>query len=308
MRFAIYGAGGLGAYYGARLQAAGQDVGFIARGTNLETMRAHGLRILSPLGDLHLPEVKVTSNPVDLGPVDFIVVAVKTWQVTEVAQAMGPLLGPATIAVPFLNGVDAPYQLAEVLGPDRVLGGLSRIFSMIESPGVIRHFNDSAYVSFGRLDNSASKAAERLRDAFDAAGVDSEVAPDIARALWEKLILVSSWTGISTLARSPMGILRDSVPLKELVDRCIDEGIAVARARGIEIAPDYKATMWAFYAGLPDGATGSMTRDIWSERPSELDAWCGAIHRIGGELGVPTPTHTMCYRLLQPIEAAARNP
>lgn len=306
MRFAIYGAGGLGAYYGARLHAAGHEVGFIARGVNLEAMRSNGLQILSPLGDLHVARPTVSSDPADLGPVDYVLVAVKTWQVPEVADAMRPLVGPDTVAVPFLNGVDAPYQLADALGEDRVLGGLSRIFSMIESPGVIRHFNDSAYVGFGRLDNGESSAASELRDAFSNARVDAEVTADIVTALWEKLILVSSWTGIAALARSPLGTLRASTELRGMVDRCIDEGIAVARARGVAIDSDYKATVWAFYEDLPDSATGSMMRDIWAERPSEVDAWCGAIHRIGAELNVPTPTHSFCYRLLQPIEAAAR--
>jgi 2-dehydropantoate 2-reductase len=306
VRIAVYGAGGLGAYYGARLADAGEDVTFIARGANLAAMRANGLQLLSPIGDLHLPTPQATNDPASVGEVDFVLVAVKTWQVPDVAVAMRPMVGADTVVVPFLNGVDAPYQLAHVLGEAHVLGGLSRIFSFIESPGVIRHLNDSAYVGFGRLDGQPSAAAVRLCAAFSAAGVDAEVTDDVVKALWEKLILVSSWSGMAALAQCPLGDLRDDATTRALIDQCIEEGIAVAQARGVAVSADYKSQVWAFYDSLPAGATASMMRDLWDKRPSEVDAWCGALHRIGSEMGVATPIHSMCYALLQPMERAAR--
>ena len=306
MRIAIFGAGGLGGYYGARLHDAGNSVAFIARGANLAAMRATGLQILSPIGDTHLSAPEVTDNPAEIGEVDYVLVAVKTWQIPEVAESMRPMVGKNTVVVPFLNGVDAPYQLAERLGEAHVLGGLSRVFSLIEAPGVIKHFNDSAYVGFGRLDNQPSDAAETLRALFDKAGVDAAIETDISRALWEKLILVSSWSGLASLARCTLGALRDEAATREPIDQCIDESIAVARARGIALDPSYKNVVWRFYDSLPTSASASMMRDIWTERPSEVDAWCGAIHRIGAELGVPTPLNSMAYRLLQPMERAAR--
>ena len=108
MRFAIYGSGGLGGYYGVRLAQAGHEVGFIARGAHLEAIRTKGLKVLSPLGDAHLPSPTASSDPADIGAVDVVIVAVKTWQVPEVARAMHPLIGPDTVVVSFLNGVDAP--------------------------------------------------------------------------------------------------------------------------------------------------------------------------------------------------------
>jgi len=306
VRIAIFGAGGLGGYYGARLHESGNSVAFIARGANLAAMRSNGLQVLSPLGDTHIAAPEVTDNPAEVGKVDYVLVAVKTWQIPEVAESMRPMVGKSTVVVPFLNGVDAPYQLAERLGANRVLGGLSRVFSLIEAPGVIKHFNDSAYVGFGRLDNQPSHAAETLRGLFEQAGVDAAIETDISRALWEKLILVSSWSGLATLARCSIGGLRDEQATRALVDLSVEESIAVARARGIALDDAYKDVVWRFYDSLPESASASMMRDIWSERPSEVDAWCGAIHRIGVELNVPTPINSMTYRLLQPMERAAR--
>ena len=306
MRIAIYGAGGLGGFYGARLACAGNDVAFIARGAHLAAMRAHGLRVSSPLGDMHLTEPVATDDPADVGPVDLVLVAVKTWQVPEVAAAMGPLLGERTLVLPFLNGVEASDELAAVVGAERVLGGLSKVFSRIESPGVIHHFTPNVFVAFGELDGADSARVRTLRDMFSAAGVDAEVSPAIRVELWKKLLLVSSWAGLGALARSPMGVLREQPGTRALIDRSMDEGLAVARATGHAVDSAYKDEMWAFYGAMPAGATASMQRDIMDGRPSELDAWNGAICRFGARAGVETPVHSFAYHTLLPMERRAR--
>lgn len=306
MRFAIYGSGGLGGYYGARLQQAGHEVGFVARGAHLEAMRREGLRVLSPLGDLHIAQPRVSENPAELGQVDAVLVAVKTWQVPDVALAMRPLLRADTMVVPFLNGVESAAQIDTILGAGHALGGLSRIFSLIEAPGVIRHLNQGAYVAFNELDGQPTARLQALREAFESAGVETEIPADINRALWEKLITITSWAGLGTLARSPIGEMRADPATRALIDRSMDETLAVARGRGHAIDEAFKSTLWAFYDALPAGATASLMRDMMAGKPSELEAWNGAVHRFGLEGGVATPTHTMVYQLLAPMERRAR--
>ncbi len=308
MRFAIYGSGGLGGFYGARLAQAGHDVGFIARGAHLEAMRSSGLKVLSPLGNFHVPSPKASSDPAEIGPVDVVIVAVKTWQVPEVARAMGPLLGKDTMVVPFLNGVDAPDDLAAVLGAARVIGGLSKVFSLIEAPGVIRQFNPGAYVEVGELGGGLSARVASLRDAFASAGVDSVASADIRSALWKKLLTVSSWAGLGALARSPIGVIRAQPETRALVDRAMDEGIAVGRKLGYTLEDGFKQGLWSFYDSLAPEATASMLRDIMAGKPSELDAWNGAVVRFGLQTSVATPVHTFTYHALLPMERRARNP
>ena len=306
MRIAIYGAGGLGGFYGARLACAGNDVAFIARGAHLAAMRERGLRVTSPLGGMHLPEPVATDNPADVGPVDLVLVAVKTWQIPEVGAAMGPLIGERTVVLPFLNGVEASDELAAAVGAERVLGGLSKVFSKIEAPGVIQHFTPNVFVAFGELDGADSERVRALVDVFSAAGVDAEASPAIRLELWKKLLLVSSWAGLGALARSPMGVMRGEPGTRALVDRSMDEGLAVARATGHAIDAAYKDEMWAFYGAMPAGATASMQRDIMDGRPSELDAWNGAICRFGARAAVDTPVHSFTYHTLLPMERRAR--
>ena len=306
MKIAIYGAGGLGGFYGARLACAGNDVAFIARGAHLAAMRERGLQVTSPRGDMHLPDPFATDDPADVGPVDLVLVAVKTWQIPEVAAAMSPLLGEHTVVLPFLNGVEASDELAAVIGAERVLGGLSKVFSKIETPGVIHHFTPNVFVAFGELDGADSGRVRTLVDMFSAAGVDAETSPAIRVELWKKLLLVSSWAGLGALARSPMGVMRDAPGVRVLIDRSMEEGLAVARATGHDIDLSYKDEMWAFYRTMPAGATASMQRDIIDGRPSELDAWNGAVCRFGARAGVETPVHSFTYHMLLPMERRAR--
>jgi 2-dehydropantoate 2-reductase len=306
MRFAIVGAGGLGGYYGARLAEAGHEVAFIARGAHLDAIRKNGLKVFSPLGDTHLNDVVATNDPRDVGLVDVIVVAVKTWQIADAARAMQPMIKADTIVVPFLNGVEAPDELASIVGAEHVVGGLSKVFSLVEAPGVVRHFNPGAYVEIGELGGGLSERVEKLRAAFESAGSQANSSADIRTELWKKLLTVSSWAGLGALARSPMGVLRGMAETRALIDRAMDEGIAVGARRGHPITAAYKAELWKFYDAMPADATASMQRDLMAGKPSELDAWNGAIVRFGAETGVDTPVQTFTYHALLPMERRAR--
>ena len=306
MRIAIYGAGGLGGYYGARLAEAGHQVGFIARGAQLAAMRENGLRVLSPLGDIHLAQPTASADPADIGPVELILLAVKTWQVPSVARQMRPMITDETLVVPFLNGVEAADECVDVLGEGPVLGGLSRIFSQIESPGVIRHMNPHAAIEIGELCSGQSDRVQALVQLLRDAGIDATQCDDIRTALWKKLMLVASWSGIATAARTPLGPLLAEPGSRALISQSMEECFAVGRARGYTLPDALKQTMWQFYEGLPGDTSASMMRDILEDRPSELEAWIGAIVRFGAQAGVPTPVASVVYQLLQPMERRAR--
>lgn len=304
MRIAVFGAGGVGGYLGARLAAAGNEVGFVARGAHLEAMRAAGLRVHSPDGDIHLGAPRASAQPRDLGPVDLVLVAVKSWQLEEAARSMGPLLGERTVVLPLLNGVDAPAVLTGTLGGDRVLGGLCKLFAWIERPGVVRHYRQSR-VEFGELDGRRSRRAQAIAEVLSGAGIETVLSTDIGTDLWRKLVLVSSWAGIGALTRQPLGVLREDGALRALIDRAMGEGIAVARGLGHDPGAGAAARFWGVYDALPRETTASMQRDIMQGRRSELEAWNGAVVRHGERTGVPTPVHALTCDLLRPMERQA---
>lgn len=307
MRIAVFGAGAVGGYFGGRLAQAGEEVIFIARGEHLRAIRDRGLRVDSIKGDFVAHPSLATDDPHGAGVVDVVLVGVKAWQVPEAAQAMRPLVGPETFVVPLQNGVEAPGQLAAVLGERHVLGGFCRLGSHIVSPGHIHHVGADPYVAFGELDNRSSQRAERLRQAFARAmGVTAEVPPDIQAATWEKFLFIASLSGVGAVTRAPIGVLRGLPEARQLLVEAMHEVLAVARACGIDLSEKAVERTMAFIEGLPPGVTASMQRDILEGRPSELAWQNGAVVRLGQEAGVPTPVHSFIYRSLWPLELQAR--
>ena len=306
MRIAIYGTGGAGGYFGAHLARAGEDIVFIARGLHLQAIHERGLRVETPVGEILVHPARATDNPAEAGEVEVVILGVKTWQVSEAARAMQPMMGRETFVLPLQNGVEAATQLAGVLGANRVLGGLCATFSQVAGPGHIRSIGDTHFIKFGELDNRPSDRTERLRQTFERAGVRASIPPDIQIALWEKLLLVAGYGGPGAVARAPVGVIRELPETRRMVERCMREIFAVARARRVALADGSVEKTMALLDSLVPSGTTSLQRDIAAGRPSELDAWNGAVLRLGQESGVATPLNQFIYDGLLPWELRAR--
>lgn len=308
MRIAIIGTGAVGGYFGGRLAQAGEDVIFIARGEHLQAIRDNGLRVDSIKGNFVIQPVHATDDPKQIGIVDVILVGVKAWQVPEAAQAIRPMAGPQTVVVPLQNGVEAPSQLASILGHEHVLGGLCGLISYIVEPGHICHAGADPFIKFGELDNSRSERVEKLREAFDRAiGVTVEIPSDIHVAMWQKFMFVTAWSGLGAVTRSPVGIFRSLPETRQMLERIMQEIYKVAQARNIILPKDAIETTVKFFDGLPPEGTASMQRDIINGLPSELDVQNGAVVRLGQEVGVDTPVNSFIYYSLLPMEKRARD-
>ena len=306
MRIAVFGTGAVGGYFGGRLAQAGGDVVFIARGKQLQALQDQGLLVDSPKGDFVLRSVQATDDPVQVGVVDAVIVGVKAWQVTEAARACRPLIGPKTFVVPLQNGVEAPDQLAAVLGAEHVLGGLCRIVSFVVAPGHIQHAGLEPYVALGELDNRPSERAERLCAAFERAGVAAEIPLDIQVALWQKFLFIASFSGVGAVTRASAGVLRSRPETRQMLQQAMAEVLAVAAARQIAVPGETIEQTMTLIDGLPPGGTASMQRDIMAGRPSELESQNGAVVRLGQKVGVSTPLHAFIYHSLLPMELQAR--
>ena len=306
MRIAMVGAGGVGGYFGARLAAAGQDVWFVARGPHLAAMQAGGLRLSSLKGDLALPSVNVTSEPAQIGPCDVVFVAVKTWQLQDAISRVAPLMSDGTVVVPLLNGVEAADELAGSLGRAPVLKGLTKILSFIEAPGHVRHAGAEPHIALGEWDNHRSDRTEQLAAVLRDAGVNVRIPDDIDVALWEKFTFVVSVGGVGAVTRAPIGHFRSLPETRALVESAMHEIVAVGRARGVAIPDGVVERSLGFIDSLPAGGSASLQRDIAAGRRSELDAWNGAVVRLGAAAGVATPVHSFIHASLVLSEARAR--
>jgi 2-dehydropantoate 2-reductase len=305
MRIVIFGTGSAGGYFGAQLARAGQDVVFIARGEHLNAIQTHGLRIEDPTGETVVQPAQATDDPSQVTDVDAIILGVKAWQVSAAAEAMRPMIGPETFVVPLQNGVEAPSQLAEVLGTKRVLGGLCGTISWVMAPGRIRNLA-AGFVKFGEMDNSYSERVDRLCQAFAKSGVEVDVPADINRALWEKFLFVTAFGGIGAVTRAPIGLIRTVPETRRMLEQCMMEVLAVARARRVALSETVVADSMSRFDTLAANGTTSLQRDFVDGKPTELEAWNGAVVRLAREVAVATPLNDCIYWSLLPQELRAR--
>ena len=306
MCIAVFGAGGVGGYFGGRLAQAGEDVVFIARGDHLKAMLEHGLRVDSVKGDFVVNPVQATDDPAQVGIVDVVLVGVKAWQVPEAAEAIRPMIGSDTAVLPLQNGLEAPAQLAAVLGERHVLGGLCGLMTFIAGPGHIRHAGAEPFVRLGEMDNRYSQRVETLRETFVRAGVTAETPPDIQVALWMKFLFMTSFSGVGSVTRAPLGVWRSLPETRQMAEQALQEIKIVAEAQDVSLPEDAMHMIMGMFDSLPPATTTSMQRDVMEGRPSELDALIGMVVRFGKETDVATPLNGFIYNSLLLMELRAR--
>lgn len=296
MRIAIMGSGGVGAYVGARLQAAGEDVAFIARGAHLAALRKDGLLLETPDEPLHLAAVTATDDPATLAPVDLVLFCVKLWDTADAARQLVPLVGPETRVITLQNGIDSVAMIREVLGAQaRVYGGCIYVSAVIDRPGIIRSPG-----GFHRIVVDAG-GGDPVVAAFVAAcgrakALECQATDDVAAALWQKFIGLAGVSGTTSLMRAPMGRILSNPESLAFQRQLFEEGLALARASGLALPDALVDNMMAMLGAMPPSFRSSMSEDLERGKPLELPWLAGRMHRLGLQLGVPTPGHTAVYR------------
>jgi len=305
MKIAIIGAGGVGGYFGARLAEAGHEVAFVARGAHKEAMKARGLRVHSPLGDIHLPAPDLVEDPAAIGARDFILFCVKLWDVPAAAEIVRPMLSAESFLAPIQNGVSVTGTLAGLLGAERILGAVTQISASIEAPGVIRHHGDFARLIFGEVPGGSSARVERLEATCGAAGIEARVAADTELEIWKKFIFLAPMAGVTAFYRAPIGEVRDKPERWARLETMVRETVAVGRAKGVALAEATEESSLGFLRNMPPEMKSSMQLDLERGRRLELEWLNGEVVRLGQELGVPTPENAAVLEALKPFAMGA---
>ena len=300
MKIVVYGAGGVGGYFGGRLARAGADVHLVARGEHLDAIRRDGLRVESVHGDFEV-DLPATDDPASIGPCDVVLVTVKSYDTDEVAVELGALLGEEPAVVSLQNGLDNEERLSAAIGPDRVLGGVAYVFSTVREPGVIEHTGGPATVTFGELDGTRSERGERLLEWCERAdGMDATLSGSIKTVLWEKAAFICAQAGMTAAVRLPLGRIRDAPESWEMYRRIVEEVCRVGRATGVDL-PQGTVDRWIEFAdGLDGDSYSSLHYDLTHDKPIELEALHGAVVRRGRENDVAVPANEAVYAILRP--------
>ena len=299
MRIAIVGSGGLGGYFGGRLAAAGVDVVFLARGAHLDALRTGGLRIESPNGNLRLPRVSATDDASTVGAVDVVLFAVKLYDTESAIPLLPPLIGADTVVIPFQNGVESVAMLARTVDRQHLAAGTSYVQAFLAEPGVIRHVALDRLI-FGELDGARTPRLERLFDVCRDAGVSPTLSDQIEVELWSKFVHLSVLSGMTSVTRSPVGLLRDDPDLFAMWQAALVETMAVARARGVDLPRGLFDELVTLLQSTPAQAGSSMLQDLERHRRLELPWLSGAVVRMGQALDVETPIHRFIATVLRP--------
>lgn len=306
MKIVVVGSGGVGGYFGGCLANAGQDVTFVARGDHLAALLARGLKVESIHGDFHVSPVNATDRMEGLGPADLVLVCIKDYQLEAALPGLSALVGSDTILLPLMNGIRAAERLVVTLGRQHVLGGLCRVVSFIAAPGVLKQSSPFQSITFGEWDGRRTTRARAILSLLQQAGLTAELSTDIDAAMWTKFLFITAYSGLASVVRLPAGTIKSCPETMVMLESCMSEIEAVARAKGVALETGVVAEAMAFVRAMPDETTASMQRDVAAGRLFELEALTGSVVRYGRETSVPTPVNSFIYAALKPIEMMAQ--
>lgn len=301
MRFAIIGAGGVGGYLGVKLAAAGEEVAVLARGAHLAAIRDKGLTLIDTDGESTVQPAAASDDAAALGPAAVAVFAVKGQDLAGAIEAARPVMGPETLALPFLNGVEAHDMLARAYGTERAAIGIARISAFIEAPGVVRKATPSADFLIGGLDGTQTDPRiGRVIEAFRAAGITAPERRDVRVDLWQKFVFLTAISATTAGARVDLAAVRETPELWALFQRLAEEAAAVAWARGVALSEDAAERAAAAARQMPGEMRASLAHDLAAGKRLEIDWLSGAVVRLAREAGLEAPSHAAVAALLAP--------
>ena len=301
LRISVMGAGAVGGYFGALLARAGHDVHFVARGAHGEAIRSKGLTVKGPLGEFTV-RAPVSETTGQLGPVDLVLLAVKTYDNATALPLVPPLVGPATMVLTLQNGVDSPDDTAALVGQDHVLGGAAYIATSIVAPGVIEQTGTYRRISFGEMfapDSDVSDRVRSLAETLAAANIEVDARPDARVALWEKFVYLAPFAGVTGASRQPIGVVRADPFSRRLLFGAFAEVERVGRAEGVTLPQGLLDRITTYVDDVPASMRSSLLIDLSNGKRIEVEALQGSVVRRAARLGVPVPIMATLYAVLR---------
>jgi len=308
-RYAIIGTGALGGFYGGRLARAGCDVHFLLH-SDYEHVRKHGLRVDSVGGDFVLPNVHAYGRAEDMPPCDVVAVALKTTSNDLLGKLLPPVIADDGVVLVLQNGLGIEEQVAEIVGPDRVMGGLCFLCASKVGPGHIRHL-DYGYISLAEYDAQSRPRGitERMREIggdLESAGVRIQYAEDLVLARWKKLIWNVPFNGLSVLLDTTTDRIMADEHSRTIAEGLMREVAAAAiAAAGREIEDPFIRSQLDDTARMAPYKP-SMLLDYREGRPMEIEAIFGAALRAAIDAKCAVPRIETLYRLLKFIDQGVR--
>ncbi len=242
-----------------------------------------------------------------VGVVDVVFFTVKLYDSVAACAMLPPLVGPDTVVIPFQNGVESVEMLVQTVGRSHVAGGTAHVVATVAEPGLIRHTALDLLI-FGELDGTRTPRLERLLELGRAAGFHPMLSDQIETEIWIKFVRLTAFSGMTSVTRSPLGVIRNDADLFTMLQAAVMEGMAVAHATGIQFPAGALHKMIGEIQNMPPQTKSSMLQDLERGRPLELPWLSAAVVRLGEERGVSTPIHRFITTVLAPFVGGSPNP
>jgi 2-dehydropantoate 2-reductase len=301
MRLLVVGAGSTGGYFGGRLAQAGRDVTFLVRPARAERLRATGLQIVSPHGDVTLAPNIVTAGGIE-APYDAILLTVKAFSLDAALDDLAPAVGPDTMILPVLNGMKHVDTLIAHFGRQAAAGCVCKVATYVDDQGRIVQLNKLQDLAYGEMNGLPSPRIRQLDEFMQGAAFDARLSPTIEREMWEKWVLLATLGGICCLMRGSIGDVEAAPNGAAFALGFLDEVTSVVTAAGHPPSEAFLANARATLTQKGSAMTSSMYRDLQQGHPVEVEQIIGDLFARGQALGIATPliaaafTHLSVYQ------------
>jgi 2-dehydropantoate 2-reductase len=300
MKVAVIGAGGVGGYFGSKLQMAGHQLQYVARGPHLVALLKSGLTVVTSTTTHHLTHVEATNDIGTLDAPDLVIVAVKSWDTEQVARQLAGVIAPHTVVLSLQNGVVARSVLGRHLPDEQLIGGSAYVSAFITEPGTITHHGELQRIVIGEFDGADTRRLRDIHTSLSESGIDSHTSATITTVLWEKFTFLVGLSATTAVTRAPIGVVRDDPRTRALLLELMTEVTAVGRRLGVDLSPSLPTERLTFCDTLPPDMTSSLANDLAHGRRLELDWLSGYVARVSEELGVSSPANRVITAALSP--------
>lgn len=302
-RVAVVGCGAMGSVYAGLMASAGHEVfGVTVWADHAAAMARDGLRVEGASGD-RVARLRASTTTAGIGPCDLVIIATKAFDVEAAARASVPLLGPETVVQTIQNGLGSAERVAPIVGEDRLaIGVVGGFGASMRGPGHVHH-NGMEMVRFGAYAGLPRRSLRASAEIWESAGFQVALFDDVARMVWEKLVMNVAFSGTCCLTGLTIGAVMADSNAWKVARGCAEEAVAVARASGVRLEVGDPVEHVRALGGTIPHARPSMLLDHMHRRRAEVDAINGSIPRLGAGLGVPTPVNETVVALLKAREA-----
>lgn len=302
MKVTIVGPGAIGCLFAGFLARANEEVWLLDKNPQRAgRLKEEGIKI-EGLSNISV-KMNATINPDEIGQTDLIIICVKSYDTEQAIRSVKQLVGEKTAVMTLQNGIGNTQIIGEIVGRDRVIGGVTNHGATLLGWGHIRHAGKGETI-IGKTDGKASGQLEDISAILNKAGFETKISKDIDAVIWSKLIINVGINALTALTRLNNGRLIEYEGTKDIMRLAVFEAVKIAKVKGIKLIYDDPIEKTESVCKATAGNVSSMLQDVLNKKRTEIDFINGAVVKWGQNLNVPTPVNYTLTNLIKTVEAS----